>query len=109
MYKYALKYSPNIEAREEGYTKEDVKGTDFGLTDCFLGISILLPPDGSYSQCIVSSEHGKERRALTQKEIFKVWLTLGLSLNDQKELNGWHKQLVNSFSDIVRKIFRNNK
>jgi hypothetical protein len=108
MYKYALRYQPNLERRDEGYTANDVENTGHGLTDCFLGISILLPPDGTYSQAIVVSENGKEKRTLTQKEIFKSWLMLGLSLHDKGELKGWQKDFVKMHSEMIRSIFNHS-
>jgi hypothetical protein len=104
-YKYALRYSPNIEHREEGYEKSDCSDK-CGLTDCLLGISMILPDDGSYSQQIVISEHGKEKRGLNQSEIFRIWATLGLSLHDSGKLDGWEKELVKLYAHIVREAFK---
>jgi hypothetical protein len=108
MSKYALRYQTNMEFRDEGYTAEEAG--DCGLTDCFIGISILLPEDGSYSQAIVVADNGKEKRKMTQKEIFKAWMMLGLSLHDQGELQGWQAAHVKTHSDIIRSMFnRTNK
>ncbi len=104
-YKYALRYTPNLEFRDEGYEKEDA-GNECGLTDCFLGISIILPPDGSYSQQIVIADNGKEKRSMTQKEIFKVWMTLGMSLHKEGALKGWHKEFVKLHSEMCLNIFK---
>ena len=106
-YKYALRYKPNLEHRDEGYTKDDA-GQD-GLTDCLLGISILLPPDGSYSQAIVINEHGKEKRALTPKEIFKAWSMLGMSLHQEGMLKGWQSEIVKIHSKMMRDVLRDGK
>lgn len=106
MYKYSLRYTWDVENIKEGYIKEDAG--DKGLCDSLIGISIILPDDGGYSQCIFSYS-GKESRELTQEEIFKAWLMLGLSLNNEGELKGWRKQTVKIVSDRVREIFKKNK
>lgn len=54
-------------------------------------------------------EHGKEKRELTQKEIFKAWMMLGLSLSDTGQLKGWHKSLVDTFSQSFRDFLKTNK
>lgn len=103
---YALRYSWNMETREQGYQQEDAN--DYGLCDAMLGISIIYFEDGSYSQAVFSCD-GKEGRPLTQDEIFKAWLTLGLSLHDQGELEGWKKVFVSLHSEFLRDIFKHKK
>lgn len=105
-YKYALRYNFNEEHRDEGYTKEDADNN--GLCDAILGISMLFPSDGSYSQALFGF-NGKEKRSLTQDEIFKAWLMLGLSLHDEGELKGWKADLTKHVSEIIRGIFNHNK
>jgi len=102
-YKYALRYTWLSETRDEGYTKEDAG--DLGLlADYFLGISIVLASDGSYSQELFSI-NGKEKRSLTQKEIFTAWSMLGISLHDEGELKGWRADFVQMHSEITRSLF----
>lgn len=105
MSKYALKYTWIPETKECGFTKDELG--DCGGADALIGISIILPPDGSYSQAVFSID-GKENRELTQKEIFKAWLMLGLSLHDQGELEGWQKDFVKIHSDMIRSIFNHS-
>lgn len=103
-HKYALRYKYELEDRDEGFDVADA--TDGrGLTDCLLGISILLPETGEYSQAIVISAYGKEKRPLTQKEIFKVWLMLGISLHDVGKLEGWQSEFVKMHSEMIRTMF----
>ena len=104
-YKYALRYIFEPETRPEGFTKEEA-GT-CGMADALLGISIILPSDGGYSQCVFSID-GKENRSLTQKEIFKAWLMLGISLHDNGELKGWQKEFVKMHADMIRDIFNHS-
>jgi hypothetical protein len=107
MHKYALRYGYTLEEKEDGYSKEEAID-DKGLTDCLLGISILLPEDGSYSQQICISAHGKEKRELTQKEIFKAWLMLGISLHDTGALGGWQREFVQMHTHLVRSMFNHS-
>lgn len=107
-YIYALRYQWNTEFRKEGYKKEDQLAVDYGLCDAFMFVSVLLPPDGSYSQMIISS-NGKTQQPMTDKEKFKVWMTLGLSLADEGKLKGWHKQMVDMMAKMVRKMFGRSK
>ncbi len=102
MHKYALRYNLNEEWREEGFTAEEAG--ENGLCDALIGISVILPEDGSYSQAVFSS-NGKEKRECTQKEIFKAWLMLGLSLHDTGKLEGWQKEFVTIHSSMIREFF----
>jgi hypothetical protein len=104
--KYALRYSWIPETKDGGYTKDEIG--DYGGADALIGISILLPDDGSYSQALFSID-GKENRALTQKEIFKAWMMLGVSLHDKSELKGWQKDFVKIHAGMVRDIFKTKK
>lgn len=99
-YKYKIRYT--FKADSGQFTVNDI--TDEGLADDLLLVSILTPPDGSYSQAIVSHK-GNENRSLTQKEIFKAWLMMGVSLHDQGELEGWQKQFAEMHTSMIRNIF----
>lgn len=104
-HRYALKYTWLPETKKGGYTREELE--DKGGADALIGISIILPPDGSYSQAVFSID-GKENRDLTQKEIFKAWLMLGLSLHDRGELKGWQKDFVKMHSEMIRAMFNHS-
>lgn len=106
MHKYAIRYKFDLENDGHGYAKEEAG--DKGLTDCILGISILLPETGEYSQAVVVSYNGKEKRPLTQKEIFKSWLMMGLSLHDTGELQGWQADFVKMHSEMLRSMFNHS-
>lgn len=107
-YKYALRYQHNLECRDEGYTRKDAEG-GFGLTDCLLGISIILPPDGSYSQRTVVADNGKEKRSMNQQEVFKAWSLLGMSLHEEKMLKGWQAQIVEIHHKMMCDVMNNKK
>lgn len=105
MSKYALRYTWQPETQPGGYTREEIG--DKGGADALIGISIILPPDGSYSQALFSID-GKEDRELTQKEIFKAWLMLGLSLHDKGELKGWQADFAKLHADMIRGLFNHS-
>lgn len=90
MYKYAIKYNLNTESREEGYALE-VDG--YSLCDVLISIPIVIPSDGGYSQRLISF-NGKTKKPCTQKEIFKAWMMLGMSLYEENMLNGWQKEFI---------------
>lgn len=72
--KYTLKPTPGV------YTREDIeKAGDVGACDAVLVLSILYPADGSCS-VLPASMDGRTGQPLTDHEIAKAWLMLGLSL-----------------------------
>lgn len=103
MYKYSLRYIFSVEYKKEGFTKKDANGKH-GLCDSIINISILQPPDGSYSQAVFSYG-GKDGNSLTQEEIFKAWIMLGISLHDEGKLKGWRKEFVEIQTAGLRDIF----
>jgi hypothetical protein len=107
-YKYALRYTVDFQSREKGYFKKDVETDKQGLTDAAMIVSIIKPKDGSYSQMLMTHD-GQTKKPLTQKDIFKVWLTLGISLSDTNELKGWHKEVVDSVTRLVRDMLAENR
>lgn len=102
-HRYAIRYDVKIEDRMHGYTKEEAN--DCGLTDGLVIFSILFLEDGSYSQCIVKSANGKEKRCFTQNEIFKLWLTLGMSFREE-DLSGWRPKFIKQYKNIIREMFK---
>lgn len=103
-YNYSLRYEIKIESDENGYTKDQSEGK--GLTDCLLAFSVLLPETGEYSQAVVFNWNGKEKRPFTQKELFKLWMSLGLSLHDNNGLKGWHAEVITLHAKMIRSLFR---
>ncbi len=104
MKKYALRYTWKIDHDESGYTVKDIDNDNHGLCDAMILISIVRPPDGSYSQLLMSAD-GETHSELTQKDIFKAWLMLGFSLSDNGALQGWQKQTVDAITGLVREHF----
>ena len=74
---------------------------DEGLCDAMAFISILHPENGSYSQAIFSHD-GRTNKELTDQDKFKIWSMLGLSLSNESDLKGWHKQLVNLMAEALK-------
>lgn len=101
MNKYKLKYDIKIETCSEGYDKSDAG--EYGLTDKLIVISIIELECGGYSQCLFT--FNKDKEPLSQEEIFKTWLTLGLSLSNQNELKEWRKEMVDTHSKNISTIF----
>ncbi len=104
-HQYKLKYKIEIEDRDKGYKPEDAD-EEHGLTDALAVFSIIYPEDGSYSQCIALTADGREKRPLSQDEIFKLWMTLGLSLSQSEKLSEGKKELAKHFAELVRDIFK---
>lgn len=104
MKKYALRYTWFAEADKE-YTKDDIENDQQGLCDAMVAISVVLPEDGSYSQLIMSAD-GRTKTEMTQDELFKVWLMLGMTLKKNKGLSGWKKQIVEFIGEAVSDIFK---
>lgn len=75
-----------------------------GLTDDLIVISILNPLNGSYSQAIYSFK-GEENRPLSDSELFKVWMALGMALHNSGELKGWKKDFIELHATLAKEIF----
>jgi hypothetical protein len=106
MHKYKLKY--NIDFIRGDYTPADVEGTDSGLTDALLCFSIIYPEDGGYSQVHFSND-GRTGQELTQEDLFKVWMTLGMNLANNGKLKGWHKKMIDNHAKISRELIVGKK
>lgn len=104
MHKYKIRYELSIEDESKGYTKDEAE--EKGLTDGLLLFSVLFPEDGSYSQQAVFSYNGVKRRPFTQDETFRLWMTLGLGLHDNGELEGWKNEIITVYADLIRKIYK---
>ncbi len=106
MSKYRLKYDWDCEPGS--FCKEDVKKNTEGLCDAMLVVSIIKPEDGGYSQLLMSMD-GATKKELTQADIFKVWLMMGLGLAQKKGLSPNKQELVDAFAECIRTTFAVNK
>lgn len=75
---YRLTYK--FEAHPEGLKREELPA-DHGACDAMLLVSMIYPPDGSYSQAVVGVDGRNtatgpngERLELAAKEQFKAWI-----------------------------------
>src|SRR5579871_576641 len=100
---YKIRYDFQHETKDSGYNKEDAKG--WGLTDALIFISILKNEDGSQSQLTFTLD-GKEKRTLTDDEIFDAWTKMGLILFDNEKLKGWKKDCIDEFGTVIRDFYK---
>src|SRR5277367_3369312 len=100
---YKIRYMLQQEFADKGYTKEDANG--WGLTDAYIFISMLKYENGAQSQNIFSYD-GKEKRSLTDNELFDEWTKLGLILFDNEKLTGWKKDCIEEFGETIRDFYK---
>lgn len=103
--KYALRYTFLLDARSEGYTKEDIENDDQGLCDAFLAVSVLRSENGIYSQAIFGYD-GDTKSDLSDNDVFKVWVMMGAMLYDNNLLKGWKKKLVSIVATFIKSRFK---
>jgi hypothetical protein len=102
-YKYSMRYTLKPEAKKDGFTKEDaMKGV--GLCDAYLFVSILRPPDGSYSEYFFSNDGQKNGEELTDRDLFKHFCMLTMKLCKSENLIEWQKFVVTVTSELLTKI-----
>lgn len=106
MQKFKLKYKLNMEAGD--FTKDDIKDDNTGLCDSIAVISIIYPPDGSYSQ-LTLSQNGMTEEELTQDDLFKAWHMLGMQLRRNNALKNWKKQMVDLVGEMAQETMSSNK
>lgn len=102
--KYKLRYKIEIDHQPEGYMPEDASD-EHGLTDALVAVSMLYPEDGSYSQQIILAADGRTGKLLPNKDIFKMWLTMGLGLADLQH-EDLPNQFLSHFAEAVRMAFK---
>lgn len=105
MHKYKIRYKLSIEDRKEGYTAEE-RDEEQGLTDGILVVSMVYPEDGSYSQRIIMAYNGERHDAMTEGELFKLWMTMGLGLADTTKIGDVYGDILDSFQEMVRSVFK---
>lgn len=97
-YKYHLKYKLVTECGQ--FTREQIED---GGTDALILISCLYPPDGSYSQHVVTMD-GRTEAPVTSMDLFKAWLLLGAHLADKEDLDPTRRELAGAPLDTLAKI-----
>jgi hypothetical protein len=83
-YKYSLRYELHHEAKENGFNKDDIN-EDQGLCDAFLFVSMIKMPEGGYSEHFISCD-GRTDKQLTDRDLFKHFCLLAMSLSESENL-----------------------
>jgi hypothetical protein len=83
-YTYHVSYS--MEVHPEGISKEELQAKNRGGSDALFVVSILYPPDGSYS-AMIRSVDGRTGEEMTDKEFFKLWALLAHRLGKSETLD----------------------
>ena len=104
-YKYSMRYTLESEAKKQGFEKKDVINEKHGLSDALLVVSILRPPDGSYSEYFFSHD-GETDKELTDRDLFKHFGLLTMKLSRSEELLAWQKFVVSATSELLMKIMQ---
>ena len=108
--KYRVTYS--IISHKDGVTRENffpahmekLKGPeDVGATDAVLVISMLYPPDGSFSM-LLSTLDGRTDGEVDDNELFKVWTMLAKSLAESKTLGPGKRAFASQVFEEVRSV-----
>ena len=68
--------------------------TGEGLTDACVFISMLFPPDGSYSQALASLEDGRTREPLSGDDLFKAWIMMAGQIQDNPTMGNGKREFV---------------
>jgi len=97
-YKYALRYECGP------FTKEEANGN--GLCDAIIVLSILYPPDGSYSMLPISSDGRANGRPMASMEIFKAWTLLGNWLSERSDLDAAMREIAAEPLKVVSMALR---
>jgi len=63
--------------------------------------SIILPPDGSYSHCMVS-QSGETKKDLTGDELFKAWVMMAKTVVDNPTTSPHKASLAAALFETVR-------
>jgi len=108
--KYRVTYS--IISHKDGVTRdnffpahmEKLKGPeDIGATDAAIVISMLYPPDGSFSMAL-STLDGRTGKEVDDNELFKVWSMLSKTLAESKTLGPGKKAFASQVFEEIRSV-----
>jgi hypothetical protein len=64
--------------------------------------------DGAYSQMLFSFD-GATGEELTQKDLFKMWSMIGMTLAQNGKLKGYQKDMVDIHEDNMRRVMKHMK
>lgn len=75
-------------------------GKSVGAADAFIITSIILPPDGSYSQVVYSAD-GRTGQKLPPAELWKAWAVMAAQLAKNEDLSSAKRELCQVVWDSV--------
>lgn len=79
---FKLRYE--FDAQAGDFVKADANGA--GLTDAVVFLSLVYPPDGSFSLAVISQD-GRTGEPVDPHELFKAWLMVGDQLARNADLD----------------------
>lgn len=103
--KYYITYEMNV--HPEGLVKRDIP-EGHGAADAVVILSMLYPPDGSFSLAVPSLD-GRTHRAVTDNELFKVWTLIASRLADSMTLSANKKEFARLVFEMVRTAILNTQ
>lgn len=102
-YDYRLAY--RLDPFPGHWRREDLEREGLAGADAMVLISILYPPEGSYSLLPLSVDgRTGEREPLSPGEMFKAWSVWGAGLADNEDLEDWQREAAKAATDIVRSV-----
>lgn len=99
--KYEHEYKVKWHADYCSMKAEEVKAEGVGACDALILHSIIFPPDGSYSHNFFAMD-GRERKPLSDEEVFKAWMMLGMTLERKGQLPEDKHFLVSAINGLIR-------
>ena len=91
-YKYKMKY--NLDNKAGEYTKEQLIESGDGGCDAFIFVSMLFPPNGSFSCVVMGRDGRKESGELDDIDMHRVWLSMASHLSESKNIPDFHRFLA---------------
>ena len=83
---------------------EDLGHDKFSAADAFVIMSIVLPPDGSYSQMVYSAD-GKTKKSVTPADQFKAWIMMSHYLMKHPDLDEGRRAFAAEVFEMMQQMF----
>lgn len=104
-YRYHLLWQ--CEARPDGVEADDIP-SGYGGCDAMIFLSLLFPPDGTYSMKAITRD-GRTGDALEAGELWKAWFMLSKVLADRADLDPGRRELCQHVFDTICDVLMSNK
>jgi hypothetical protein len=101
--KYPLTY--DVRQEEPPLTPDEVQHLSRGAADAVVILSMIYPPDGSFSLSVVSLD-GRTGEEVTDNELWKVWTMLSYQLARSKTLAEPKRELAETLHECVATALR---